>query len=143
MAVSRMATGATVTFGTSGFTALVRSLSIDGFSRQMLDESHLGQAANAYRLMRLDDLVEPPTATLEILFEPGDFPPVGASAVSETITLTIPLPAGASGTAFSIAGTGSALSFSLTGSVNEQLTGTLQIQYDGQTGPTITEESII
>ncbi len=91
-------TGATIVFGTSGFTAEVMSISIDGIDRESIETTHLGTtvpAANQYggRTYIPGDLADPGTTTIEINFNPDTLPPIGLAA--ETITITFPLVAGA------------------------------------------------
>ena len=133
--------GATVTFATSTFTAQVTGISASGLDeREVLDESHLGLAVGAYMPNKPGDLVAPGQLSVDIFFDPKEFPPTKQDP--ETITLNVPLRPGDAGTPFSITGSGYALSFDLTAETNQFATGALTIQWDGVTGPTVVEEVV-
>jgi|SRR3990167_9768514 len=95
--------GITVVFATTGFTATLLSVDVDGISRAAHDTSHLGLAATAAgtwgnMTFLPSDLVDPGTITLNCHAntsqDAAHRPPIGGTYVMETITLTWPLKAG-------------------------------------------------
>ena len=131
--------GATLTFGTSGFTANIYSIAGAGFTRDALETTHLG--TTAFKEYVPDALVEPGEFEIEFEWNPqfSTFPPISTAA--ETITVTYPLPAGST-TNGTLAGTGF-LNASTGPSVTngEIMRGTATIKWDGATGPPYTAGS--
>ena len=90
--------GTTITFGTSGFAALIRTINIPEGERPALDTSHMGTAAGSdhsncsWRTMIPSDLANWGPMTVTILFDPDLDPPIDDDA--ETITITFPLASG-------------------------------------------------
>lgn len=80
-----VATGATITFGTTGFSLQIRSFSIDGIEIPKLDVTHLG--TTGYRSFIFGDLKNPGDITMQCWFDPTWDPTLGTS---ETITITWP-----------------------------------------------------
>lgn len=85
-------TGATLGFGTTGFTANIQSMSWGGIDIEKVPSSHLLTVGGKTYLKA--DLYDPGDLTVEIQYDPNDRPPF--EAVAETITLTYPIPAGGS-----------------------------------------------
>ena len=131
--------GTTLSFGTSGFTANIYSISGATFDREALETTHLG--TTAFKEYIADDLVEP--GEFEIEFEWNQsfstFPPISGAA--ETITVTYPLKSGELTNA-TLAGTGFLTSSTGPNVANgEIMRGTATIKFDGNTGPTYTAGS--
>ena len=126
-----LGTGTTITFGTSGFTANVVSVDWDGIERASVQTSHLG-TTTAHTFIP-GDLYNPGEISLEIQFDPDDFPPIDQAA--ETITVTFPLSSGGS-TAANWAGTGFATGFTAGVPLEELMTGTLTVKMSGAITPT-------
>lgn len=99
--------GATIVFGTSGFTGSLVDFSFDGVTRQALNTSHLGLAdagSNKYGNMTFipSGLTDPGTLNMRVRFHTGQValtgqPPIDEAA--ETITITWPLATGGSAAA--------------------------------------------
>jgi len=90
-------TGATIVFGTSGFTSEVMSIDWSGITRAAVETTHLGTSpAGAGKIASKThipgDLADAGEISLELHFDPDQNPPV--EAVTETVTLTLPLVAG-------------------------------------------------
>ena len=98
--------GASITFGTSSFTASYISVEPPEFTRESIETSHLG--TTSYKTFMADDLVDPGEMTCTIQHDPDEQPPFSGAA--ETITITYPLPSGMS-TAATLAGTGFVTSY--------------------------------
>ena len=128
-----LATGATLTFGTTGESFQILSFDVSGFSVPERDVTHMG--TTDYREFIQGDLKTPPELTIEFLLDPDVQPPIGSAA--QTITLTFKTPAGQS-TPANLAGTGFVREWSLSGTNEEEHTGSMTIRFDGQTGPTWT-----
>lgn len=100
--------GTTITFGTSSFAGLVRTINIPEGNRPALDTSHMGTAAGSdhsncsWRTMIPSDLASWNAMTVTILFDPDLDPPIDDAA--ETITIQFPTASGQT--------TGASLSFS-------------------------------
>ena len=132
MAVDK-GTGTTVAFGTSSYSVNISSISISGEEVPVIDATHMG--TTGYREKIFGDLVEPPEVTVEIHFDPDNEPPV--SGAVETVTITFPLPAGQT-TAANMAGTAKIVSWDNAVPLEDIMTGTYTIKFDGFTGPTWT-----
>lgn len=122
---------ATITFGTSGFTANFHSVEVGEETRPVIDTSHLG--TTNYETSMPGDLRTTPEITATFEFDPNTQPPISAAA--EVITLTFPVPSGSSSGA-TLAGTGFVTSFGGPTLENNQLmTATLTVHFDGITEP--------
>ena len=124
-------TAGTITFGTSGFTASITNINWDGIERASLPTSHLG-TTTAHTFIP-GDLYDPGEISLDIQFDPDDFPPI--SAVAETITVTYPLTAGAT-TAANWASTGFLTGASHIVPLEALMTGTITVKLSGAITPT-------
>lgn len=119
--MTQIATGATVTFGTSSFSASITDFSWSGVSRPSIDTSHLASTAGTFLP---GGIVDPGELTLEIHSEGGDnVPPTDGDP--ETITIT-----------FADGGTLAASGFvtnwdPASGSTDELVTGSLTIKFTG------------
>ena len=83
-------TGASVTFGTSGFSASIESINHNDISREAVNSSHLG--TTNYHTFIPTDLTDPGEMELEIQHDPDEQLPINGAA--ETITITYPVPSG-------------------------------------------------
>lgn len=131
-------TQTTVTFGTSSFSAQITAVNGQAFERAVLDASHMGLAANAYRLKVPGDLIDAGGFTASILFDPNSQPPINAAP--ETITVTFPIPAGGSSGA-TLAGTGFVSSWTWTAPLDELMSAEMTIVWSGATGPAWTDSA--
>jgi hypothetical protein len=128
-------TGTTVAFGTATtFSPKLRSIKLGAETVSVIDISHMG--TTAYREKMHGDLKEPLTVTLEADYNPSLTVPLGN--VAETVTITLPIPAGGSSGA-TIVGTAFLSSASDADvPLEDKMTATYVIQFDGFTGPTYT-----
>lgn len=119
--MTQIATGATVTFGTSAFSASITDFAWSGVSRPSIDASHLGSTAGTFLP---GGVLDPGELTLEIHSEGGaSLPPTAGAA--ETITLEF-----ADGS--SLAASGFVTNWDpASGSVDELVTGSLTIKFSG------------
>ncbi len=130
-------TGSTIAFGTSSYSVNVTNISISGEEVPVIDATHMG--TTGYREKIFGDLVEPPEVTVEIFYDP-DEPPIVSGAV-ETITITFP-PGTGQATGANIAGTGKIVSWDNSIPLEDIMTGTYTVKFDGYTGPTYTDGSV-
>lgn len=119
-------TGATVVFGTSGFSAEILSIGLPGISRGSVDTTHMG--TSDARTHQPVDLIEWGELELEFNFDPDDEPPMSGAA--ETVTITFPVPAGGS-TGATIAGSGFMTAFSFTGALEDKMMATATVKWTG------------
>lgn len=126
------AQGATIALGTSSWTAGVLGISVDGQERAVKSVTNL--STTGYMQFKPGSLVNPGTLPVRFQFDPDTPPPI--TAVAETITLTFPTPAGGISGA-TLIGTGFIASWSADGNGGdeEEMTGELTIQWDGNTAP--------
>lgn len=130
-------TGTTVAWGTSTtFTAKVTGIQLGNESVPVIDVTNM--STTAYREKMKGDLKEPLQVTVEIDYNPSLTYPLASAA--ETVTITLPIPAGGT-TGATIAGTAFMSSWDATVPLEEKMTGTYVIQFDGFTGPTYTAAS--
>lgn len=91
---ANVGTGATIGFGTSTFSGLIRKINGRDFSRPSVKTSHL--ASSVWDSFMPGDLTDPGGVELELLFDPtaaATRPTIGAA---ETITVNFPLESGSS-----------------------------------------------
>jgi len=127
-------TGASVTFGTSSFTANFTSITIDGVTRPAIDTTHLG--TTVARTFTPGELIDYGEFGIEFQWDPDDFPPIDQAP--ETITLTFPLSSGGS-TAATFAFPGFMTNYSGAIALEELMTATATIKISGDI--TDTDES--
>lgn len=129
--------GATITFGTTSFTAQFTMIGGTTQTRPMLNISHLGTTTK--ELFMVGDLYDPGEFEAEFWFNPNDQPPI--SNAIETVTITFPVPSGSSNGA-TLAGT-AACSGWTSGQCrnNEVMSARATIKWTGGTGPTWTDAS--
>jgi hypothetical protein len=128
-------TGTIVVFTTSSaFAPKIRSVKLGAETVSVIDISNL--ATTGYREKMQGDLKEPLTVTIETDYNPSLASILGVAA--QTVTVTFPIPSGGSAGA-TIAGTAFLSSEKDADiSLEDKMTATYVIQYDGFTGPTIT-----
>lgn len=119
-------TGGTITFGTSGFTANISNINWDGMERASIATSHLG-TTTAHTFIP-GDLYDPGELSLDIQFDPDEFPPINSAA--ETITVTYPLSSGGT-TAANWAATGFVTGASHVVPLEALMTGTITVKLSG------------
>ena len=88
MARINVSTGTTVTFGTSGFSADIKSISLPNCTRENVNTSHMG-TTNAHTFVPTD-LLDWGEFGFDIIFDPesANVPPLKGDA--ESITVTFP-----------------------------------------------------
>jgi len=127
-------TGATITFGTSGFTAnIIDTIDWSGIERAVIETTHFGstQPSSARqvggRTFIPGKLADPGELTLQIQYDPTADLPIGSADVAETITLTPP-----SGMASNtISGSGFMRSFRLGMPLEALATATIVVKFTG------------
>lgn len=124
---------ATVTFGTTGFTA--RYTGIGQTEQTIPDINKSALATTEFEEYMPGDLTEPGEFECEFQYDPNLRPSVGTV---ETITITYPVPAGLTNGA-TMSGTGYIKKRVLPELKNNTLMlGKLGVKWDGVTGPTFT-----
>ena len=133
-ATADLLTGASITFGTSGFSAEVLDINVSGISRPAVDSTHLGTAAagagkHGNAMFIAGRIINPGTVDFEINFNPDDDPPIATAA--ETITIAFAA-SGGDTTGASWAGSGFMTDFAFSGGgVDGKMTGTATVQFSG------------
>lgn len=127
------ATGTTITFGTSAFTANLMKVGWKGIKRGSIDTTHMGTAVVSGtkfgdRTYIPTTLSDPGEIDIEIHFNPDKLPPIDKAA--ETITVTFPLATGLA-TAPTWAGTGFMTEFSFEAPLEDKMTGTGKLKMSG------------
>ena len=85
-------TGATLAFGTSGWTGNIEDMSWGGIPREEVPTSHLLTVGG--KTFIVGKLYDPGDLTVEMQYDPDDRPPFDQP--TETITVTYPVPEGGS-----------------------------------------------
>jgi len=128
------AQGAAVSFGTSGLTGKILTVSSVDQSRDVLDISDLSIAAGGAKKSIPADIYDAGSVDVEFLFSSLQVLP-DISAVAETITITFPKANAATGGA-TFTGTGFISSRSTTEcSVGGVMQMSCTVTYDGETAP--------
>lgn len=136
MATVDVGTGTTIAFGTSSFTANIRSISADGISRAVIDKTHMGSTTSMRK--RPGKLVDPGELTVEFELDPDAQPPIAGAP--ETITITFPIPTGSTNGA-TLAGEGFVSEWSWNDPLEDDMTASMTIVWTGATGPAWTDAS--
>ena len=94
---AKIGTGTTITFGTSGFTAEIVGISIDGVKRESIDITHLATpVAGAGEVGSREKIpgkhVDPGQLKLTCHYDPNTEPPI--QGAMEEVTVTYPLEEG-------------------------------------------------
>jgi hypothetical protein len=113
--------GATLTFGTSGWTGYITNMNFSGMSRGALNTSHQG-TTDGMMTFGPADLADPGGLAVDFFFNPDTGLLIDNAA--ETVTLTWPSTA-------TWAFTGFATGFTVTGTHNQYLTGTMNLKASG------------
>lgn len=117
--------GATIAFGTSGFTAAYIEIGGLNESRPVLNKSSL--STTGHEEYCPGDLLSIDGVNCRFFWDPTSQPPVTAAV--ETVTITLPNGTTLSGTAFISSRSGASLAN------NQLMTGEFTLQFDGVTGP--------
>lgn len=117
-------TGTTITFGTSNFTADITSLKSGGITRDSYETTHMGTTGSMTKSPK--NLVDEGSIDIEFLFDPDNQPPIGG--VTETVTITFPLPAGGIGAA-TLIGSGFVTDWEWGAEVEEQMTASATVTW--------------
>ena len=126
MGIADNGTGTTIAFGTStSFDAQVTGLKINGEEVPVIDVSHMGTTGTRSKMF--GDLKENVTVDVDMHYDPSETIPTG---VSQTITLTFPIPSGSTNGA-TLAGTGAVVSHSADVPLEDKMTGSYKIQFTG------------
>lgn len=127
-----VATGITLVFATSAFTAELKDVNL-GFSREMHDVTHQGSAQPSSiqvggREFLPADFADAGEVAVDFHYNPSDIPPINLAA--ELITLTWPK-AATDTTAATIAGTGFMTDFTPTGLLDQVMTASATLKWSG------------
>jgi hypothetical protein len=123
-------TGTTIAFGTSAFVAHLLSVNGSDITRPVIDSTHMETTGERTKIF--GDLFDAGSVECEIAFDPDLQPPIGAAV--ETITITFPVPTGMA-TGATLIGTGACTAWSWTDPLEDKMTATLTVTWDGETGP--------
>lgn len=129
----------TVTFGTSSFAPVIRSVTLGEQTREALNDSNLATTGQMTYIP--SDLIDAGGFSMEIEWDQsaGVFPPMTAAA--ETITVTFPLKTGEA-TRATVAGTGFLTSLSGPNIENGTImVATVGVKWDGKTEAVFTAGS--
>jgi len=119
--------GASITFGTSGFTGSLMSIDGNEITREPVETSHLG--TTTAKTFIPDDLYDAGELSVTFQYDPDEQPPFAGAA--ETITITFPVPSGLNNGA-TCAGTGFVTSFKQPElSVGELMEAEMTIKFSG------------
>lgn len=128
--------GATVAFGTTGFTA--RYTGLGQIEQEVPDINKSALITTEFEEYMPGDLAEPGEFECEFQYDPNEQPTL---RTVETITVTYPVPAGLTNGA-TLSGSGYVKKRRLPELKNNQLMlGALTVKWDGVTGPTFTDAS--
>lgn len=136
--------GAAITFGTTSFTAAVRSISEMDVEIEIIDSTVLGTAAADEATAIPGDNPDPSEVTVTTRFSGTQAQPaIRSTNLAETITITLPKEVAASTSAANIAGSGFLTAFRKLPALgrNQLNEGMLRFKWDGVTGPTYTAEA--
>ena len=115
-----IATGITIVFGTTGFTANIQDVSGPGLTRESIDVSHQGTVGGMEFLP--GDLHDPGELTFDIQFNPDTNPPVDQPI--ETVTITWP-----SGATW--AADGFMTNYEPAAPLDDKMTGSVTVKFSG------------
>lgn len=126
-------TGASIAFATSSYAAEVTAISLSGQSRDPYETTNL--ATTGGKTFAPGNLVMDGDIEIEFALDPDKTPPIDQAA--ESITITFPLPAGGISAA-TLIGTGFMTNYSIQMGLEEKMTGSATIRWDGATRPAYT-----
>jgi hypothetical protein len=121
-----IATGASVSFGTSGFTMYLDSIGLSGGGREAIRTSHL--LTTGSHTFGPGDLFDEGTVTLAGHFNPDNEPPV--SGETETVTITWPVEV-AGNSAATWAAPMFVVNRSFDATMEDKATGTIELKVAG------------
>jgi hypothetical protein len=124
-------TGATVVFGTSTFEAHLLSVNGSDITRAVVDSTHMGTTGERTKIF--GDLFDAGSFEMEIAFDPDADPPIGSAV--ETLTITFPKPADKANGAY-VAGSAAITNWTWGVPLEDKMTATVTVTWDGVTGPT-------
>lgn len=127
MAVADQGFGLSIAFS-SGFCALVRSISWSGIERNFLDTTHMTTTEGASTFLP-SDIEDYGEASVEMLADPDSVPPI--TGALETVTITFPIKPGGS-TAATWACSGALRSYEITAPHDDLMTATATIKFSGK-----------
>lgn len=128
---------ASITFGTSGFTASLTSIKPGAIKRPRINTSHLSTTSASGEQYIPGDLPDYDESEIEGQYNPNDQPPFNGAA--ETITITFPVPSGLS-TGATLAGSGFVTEFAIGALKNNELM-TFSAKISWATLPTFADAS--
>ncbi len=117
-------TGTTIAFGTSSFAQDVLDITHNDIARTKVITSHMGTTGEHTNMP--GDLFDAGDLDVEILLDPDTQPPIGG--VTETVTITFP-------NASTLIGTGFVSNWRFGVPLEDRMTATLTLTWDGLTGP--------
>lgn len=124
--MTMVATGISIVFATSSFSAEMLDVGIGGISRESFDFGHHGTTGG--RPFKPGKTYDPGELTLDILYDPNSQPPI--EGAPEVITITFPVPEGdSSGAEHEI--TGFVTNFDIQGPFEDRLTASITIKLSG------------
>lgn len=130
--------GAALTLGTTGAVGAVRSIKMPTWAMEKIDASDL--TTTSFRKYVPGDLTDPGDITVEVIFNATIAIPTPGTV--ETVTLTLPIGQSANADAGDLSGTAFITSVDMPNlAINELMTMTLVVSFDGDTGPTWDTES--
>lgn len=131
--------GATATFGTSGFSFAIESISFGQKTREKIEKSHLGTTGE--KEYTFNDLQDAADVTFRYQFD-ATAGVVNTNATPETVTVTWPIHTSGNTTNATYAGTGAITAVTPPTLENGVLqTAELTVTWDGNTGPAFTNEA--
>ena len=117
-------TGTTIVFGTSAFSADITSLKASGISRDSYETTHMGTTGAMTKSPK--NLTDEGGIDIEFSFDPDNQPPI--SGVTETVTITFPMPSGGT-TAATLIGSGFVTDWEWSAEVEEKMTGSATVTW--------------
>ena len=118
---------------TAFFTGVLREITIDGYERSSIDITNM--SSTNYREFIPGELIDPGTATCDILFDVGKLATFKTITASTKSAITITFPS-QGGTAASFACSGFVTNWSITSVMDDAMTASVGVKFDGV--PTLT-----
>lgn len=127
--------GASVAFGTTGFTANWKSIN-GQTQREIIDKTHLGSTSAREAIQA--KMKNPGTLEMEIQLDPGMTTAIPMTTTAETVTVTFPLMSGQT-TAASLSSSGFVTGYKAHVEGGQMMTANLTVQLTGK--PTWTDSN--
>lgn len=128
-----LATGTTVTFGTSSFAAVLLSCNFNGVGREAVKTSTM--TTTGYHTYIPTDIAEPGTLELEFVFDVDKYTTANTEEpwrqAAETVTLTFPIFTSGNSTAAKVAGSAFVTQWSVAFTLEEVMVATMTCQFSG------------